>query len=100
MVQIIAIGTTAADSAEVLEIAAGHPGVFAAVGVQPNHVAEAQAQDWPRIVDLAAHGRVVAIGETGLDRYWDTPRSPAAGVVRSSPGLAERAGPARRDPLP
>ena len=71
LVQIIAIGTTAGDSARVIEIAAGHPGVFAAVGVQPNHVAEAQASDWPRIVDLAAHDRVAAIGETGLDRYWD-----------------------------
>jgi TatD DNase family protein len=71
LVQIIAIGTTAADSAKVIDIAASHPGIFCAVGVQPNHVAEAQAEDWPRIVDLAAHDRVVAIGETGLDRYWD-----------------------------
>jgi TatD DNase family protein len=71
LIQMIAIGTTAADSARVIEIAAGHPGVFAAVGVQPNHVAETQEGDWPRIVELAARGRVVAIGETGLDRYWD-----------------------------
>ena len=54
-----------------IEIAAGHPGVFAAVGVQPNHVAEAQEQDWSTIVELARHGRIAAIGETGLDRYWD-----------------------------
>jgi TatD DNase family protein len=71
LVQIIAVGTTAVDSARVIEIAAGHQGVFAAVGVQPNHVAEAHAEDWPRIVELATHGRVVAIGESGLDRYWD-----------------------------
>jgi TatD DNase family protein len=71
LVQIIAVSTTAADSARVIEIAAGHPGIFAAVGVQPNHVAEAEAGDWPRIVELAAQGRVAAIGETGLDRYWD-----------------------------
>ena len=71
LVQMVAVGTTAADSARVIEIAVGHPGVFAAVGVQPNHVAEAQEQDWSRIVELATHGRVAAIGETGLDRYWD-----------------------------
>jgi TatD DNase family protein len=71
LIQMIAVGTTTADSARVIEIAAGYPGVFAAVGVQPNHVAEAQEGDWPRIVELAARGRVVAIGETGLDRYWD-----------------------------
>ncbi len=76
LVQIVAIGTTAADSAIVIDIARNHPGIFAAVGVQPNHVAEAHPGDWSRIVDLAAESRVVAIGETGLDRYWD--RTPFA----------------------
>lgn len=71
LVQIVAVGTTAVDSARVIEIAESHPGVFAAVGVQPNHVAEAQESDWPRIEELAEHDRVAAIGETGLDRYWD-----------------------------
>ena len=71
LVQIIAIGTTAADSVVVSEIASNHHGIFAAVGVQPNHVAEAQSGDWSRIVELAAGPRVVALGETGLDRYWD-----------------------------
>lgn len=71
VVQVIAIGTTAADGAEVVSIARDHPGVFAAVGVQPNHVAEAVEGDWERIVQLASRPRVVAIGETGLDRYWD-----------------------------
>jgi TatD DNase family protein len=71
VVQIIAIGTTAADSASVLEIAHQHRGVFAAAGVQPNHVAEACPEDWSRIVELAAKPRVVALGETGLDRYRD-----------------------------
>lgn len=71
VVQVVAIGTTAADSAEVVAIAGAHAGVFAAVGVQPNHVAEAVDGDWERIVELASRARVVAIGETGLDRYWD-----------------------------
>jgi TatD DNase family protein len=71
LIQILAIGTTAADSRSVSEIAQLYPGIFAAVGVQPNHVAEASANDWPKIVDLARGPRVRAIGETGLDRYWD-----------------------------
>lgn len=69
--QVVAIGTTAEDSAEVVELARLHPGVFAAVGVQPNHVAGAQPGDWERIVALATEPVVVAIGETGLDRHWD-----------------------------
>lgn len=69
--QIIAVATTAADSARVVALADGHRGVFATVGFQPNNVAEAVEGDWERIIDLAKRPRVVALGETGLDRYWD-----------------------------
>jgi TatD DNase family protein len=68
--QIIAIGTTASSSAGVIELAQAHPGVFAAVGIHPNDAAEASQVDWSVIVDLIGQPRVVAIGETGLDRYW------------------------------
>lgn len=71
VVQMIAIGTTAEDSASGIDLASNHPGVFAAIGVQPNHVSEAHEGDWDRVVELAARPRVVAIGETGLDRYWN-----------------------------
>lgn len=68
---IVAIGTTADSSAAVVDIASKHEGVFAAVGIQPNYCSEAAEGDWERIVELAKRPRVVAIGETGLDRYWD-----------------------------
>jgi TatD DNase family protein len=68
--QIIAIGTTAASSAVVVELAQARPGIFAAVGVHPNDAADAGQQDWSVITDLIARPTVIAIGETGLDRYW------------------------------
>jgi len=71
VMQIIAIGTTAATSAGVIELAQAHSGIFAAIGIHPNDAAEASHQDWRLIVDLIAQPGVVAIGETGLDRYWD-----------------------------
>jgi TatD DNase family protein len=71
---IIAIGVDAASSQAVIELAATYAGVFAAVGIQPNYCGEAQSGDWDRVVELCSQPRVVAIGETGLDRYWD--RSP------------------------
>lgn len=76
VVQVVAIGTTAADSADVVAIAGEHPGVFAAVGFQPNNVVDAIDGDWERIVELASAPRVVALGETGLDRHWDRTRFP------------------------
>lgn len=71
VVQVVAIGTTADDSATVVRIAGESPGVFAAVGVHPNHAAEAHPGDWERIGELAGARKVVALGETGLDRYRD-----------------------------
>jgi TatD DNase family protein len=69
--QVVSMATTAEDSLATLEIARSHPGVFAAVGIHPNDGAEAEPGDWERVVGLVRDARVVAIGETGLDRYWD-----------------------------
>ena len=68
---MIAIGTTAADSASIVRIAETFPAVYAAAGIHPNSCAEAAAGDWEAVVALLHHPRVVALGETGLDRYWD-----------------------------
>jgi TatD DNase family protein len=70
VLQIIAIGTTAASSKAVVELACQHRGLYAAVGIHPNDAGEATSDDWDRIVALAGQSEVVAIGETGLDRYW------------------------------
>ncbi len=69
--QLIAVGCSVAESEKCLAIAREYTGVYAAVGIQPNYVAQAQASDWSRIEQLAGEPGVVAIGETGLDRYWD-----------------------------
>ncbi|MFO0960775.1 MAG: TatD family hydrolase [Isosphaeraceae bacterium] len=69
--RILVIGTTAEDSEQAVAIAREHPGLHASVGIHPNHAAEAVEGDWERVVALAGDPLVVAIGETGLDRYWD-----------------------------
>ncbi len=71
VVTMLAVGTTAASSAAAVAIAERWPQVYAAVGIQPNYGAAATAEEWPRIVELATHPRVRAIGETGLDQHWD-----------------------------
>ena len=73
---ILTLGIDLETSRKSVRQAEQFPSVVAAVGIQPNHVAEAKADDWDAILELAAHPRVIAIGETGLDRYWD--RSPFA----------------------
>jgi len=53
---------------EVLAIAERFPNVFASVGVHPD-TEEGEEPALERLLDLAHHPRVVAIGETGLDYY-------------------------------
>jgi TatD DNase family protein len=52
---------------KVLALAEAHENFFASVGVHPDH--EAEAVETARLVELAAHPKVVAIGETGLDYH-------------------------------
>jgi len=68
---MVCVGIDVASSRAAVELAQLHAQVYAAVGIQPNSAAEARTADWEQIVSLAGESRVVAIGETGLDRYWD-----------------------------
>jgi TatD DNase family protein len=68
---ILAVGITAQTSQACVELAARRAEVYAAVGLQPNYCGQAEPGDWQRVVELAKQPRVVALGETGLDRYWD-----------------------------
>jgi TatD DNase family protein len=68
----VTIATTAADSADCIALAQTQPPMLrATVGIQPNEVAAAQPTDWDEVIRLVTHPTVVALGETGLDRYWD-----------------------------
>jgi TatD DNase family protein len=72
--RIVTVATTAASSAVCMDLAQRYPALAASVGIQPNHVAQAGPDDWSAVADKATNDRVVAIGETGLDRHWhDTP---------------------------
>lgn len=52
----------------VLALAEAHPNIYASVGVHPDYE-DTEEPDVDTLVRLAAHPRIVAIGETGLDYY-------------------------------
>ena len=70
---ILAVGTTAASSEKSVDLTRQYSIVHAAIGIQPNYCAEAADGDWDRVTRLADAPGVIAMGETGLDRYWDYP---------------------------
>jgi TatD DNase family protein len=68
---MLTIGITAATSSAAVELAQTYPSVYAAVAIQPNYVSQAAPGDWEAVQELVTRPKVVAVGETGLDRYWD-----------------------------
>ena len=67
-----AIGTDLPTSLRCVELANQFPDVYAAVGIHPTVCHQSAVTDrWQQIVELTDDPNVVAIGETGLDLYWD-----------------------------
>jgi TatD DNase family protein len=64
-------GTNLADSRQVVNLADQFPDVYAAVGVHPNDADGVDEAVLSQLRELADHPKVVAIGEIGLDYYWD-----------------------------
>ena len=65
----VCIGVTLEDFPRIREIAEANPRIFASVGVHPE-TTDVQEPSIADLVALAQHPKVIAIGETGLDYYW------------------------------
>lgn len=66
---IINVGTNIVESENSIKLAEKYHAVYASVGIHPTDSTENWQQDFEKIKQLAAHPRVVAIGEIGLDFY-------------------------------
>ncbi|MBS1157661.1 MAG: TatD family deoxyribonuclease [Proteobacteria bacterium] len=69
----LCIAVNLEDYPAVLALAEANERLFATVGVHPEYTdVEEPSED--RLVELAGHRKVIAIGETGLDYYWQKDR--------------------------
>lgn len=68
---IVSCGVDVASSRATVALAERFSIVWAAVGIHPNETVRAQPGDRDELRQLAAHPKVVAIGEIGLDYYRD-----------------------------
>lgn len=70
---VVNVGASIQTTKNTLELVKKYPFVYGAVGVHPNETAELNddLMDWLRHV--AGEKKIVAIGEIGLDYYWDEP---------------------------
>ena len=70
--RLVTIGTSVAQSVKVKRIVESFPDVWGTVGVHPMNVADAPLVEVQELVALADHPKIVAIGESGLDHFYDT----------------------------
>lgn len=62
-------------SREVIEMSEKHEMIYCALGVHPCDVKDNELSVFKDLEKLLSHEKVVAIGETGLDYYWDKSNS-------------------------
>jgi TatD DNase family protein len=48
-----------------------YPFIYATIGVHPHDASKATPETWTRMRELAAHPKVLAVGEIGLDYHYD-----------------------------
>ena len=71
VVKIITMGDSLESSARSVALAEEFESVYAAVGIHPEEVEPMTAATDDRLAAWAAQEKVVAIGEIGLDYYWE-----------------------------
>lgn len=69
--KIINMGDTMASSTKAVNLARQYDGVFAGVGIHPEEAYEMTQRDDDVLAAFANEPKVVAIGEIGLDYYWE-----------------------------
>ena len=68
---MVCVGYDLASSQKAVKIASQYDFIYAAVGIGPNDCANTTQADLEIIEQLLTHEKVVALGEVGLDYYWD-----------------------------
>jgi TatD DNase family protein len=77
------IGTRLGTFEQVIAIAEACEGVYCSVGVHPHRAAKEPIDDPAPLLSWAEHPKVIGIGESGLDHYYDhSPREVQAAVFR------------------
>ncbi len=92
--ELVTIGVTLSQSREAIEIAEKYENVWACVGVHPNHAADELPVAEPDVIAaLAQHPKVIGIGKSGLDYFYDkAPRDIQEQNFRANIRAAQRSG--------
>lgn len=70
---IVNVGASIESSGSSLQLAETYDFIYAAVGVHPSDTDELNEENYLNLCKMMDKEKVVAVGEIGLDYYWDTP---------------------------
>lgn len=68
---VITVGATLASCDSVVQLAEKYPNVYAAVGIHPDEVGDLNEETFAHVKSQCQKDKVLAVGEIGLDYYWD-----------------------------
>jgi TatD DNase family protein len=89
--RMMAIGTGNGpqDLEVAVRMAERYPFIYATIGVHPHDASKATPETWTHMRELAAHPKVLAVGEIGLDYHYDfSPRDVQRAVFEQQLALA------------
>ena len=69
--RVVNVGASLETTRNSIKLAEAYDFIYASVGVHPSEIEELDEEQFAWLKEQAAHPKVVAIGETGLDYYWD-----------------------------
>jgi TatD DNase family protein len=89
--RIVNVGYDVETSRKAMTMSDEHPWLLPAIGIHPNEAADESIKEMDKIEVLLSDGKVVAIGETGLDYYRDfSPRKAQQELFRMHIALASK----------
>ena len=91
---VVGLMQKSGDFGSAIEVAEAHPGFLTpTMGIHPHDAAKASAEDWATLERLCALPQVCAVGETGLDFYYNhSPQALQAECFRRQCQLAKQLG--------
>ena len=70
---VVNIGASMASSETTIELTRNYPFIYGTAGVHPSETAELDEEKFQRLKEIVREPKIVAVGEIGLDYYWEKP---------------------------
>lgn len=74
--KVVNVGASLASGRKTLELMDQYDFMYGAIGVHPSETAELKEENFKWLKEACGHEKCVALGEIGLDYYWNEPEAP------------------------